>query len=97
MAMIIDFIKSWAYYHKMEKYFNERGYSQFNVWNGKKFARFRYAWWHCRLGKLVDYAGNAESLKKYGIDTSWPELEEHTEKKWRNFYGRCEKNPVGYY
>lgn len=52
LERIVDYIKSWIYYPTMERYFNERGMTQYNVWKHEKFARFKYAWWHCHVGKL---------------------------------------------
>ena len=52
MKRIFDYIKSWLYYPKMEKYFDDRDMSMCNRWKNKKFARFKYAWWHCHAGKL---------------------------------------------
>lgn len=49
---IIDYIKSWLYYPTMKKYFDDRGMSDCNHWDKRKFGRFRYAWWHCHVGKL---------------------------------------------
>lgn len=49
---IYDFIKSWIYYPKMEKYFDDKGKSEYNPWKNRKFARFKYAWFHCHVGKM---------------------------------------------
>lgn len=49
MKRIVDYIKSWLYYPKMEKYFDDRDMSMSNRWKNEKFARFKYAWWHCHL------------------------------------------------
>lgn len=49
---IIDYIKSWLYYPTMKKYFDDRKMSDYNHWRNRKFARFKYAWWHCHVGKL---------------------------------------------
>lgn len=49
---IVDYIKSWFFYPKMEKYFDDRDMSDCNRWKHEKFARFKYAWWHCHVGKL---------------------------------------------
>ena len=49
---IADYIKSWFYYPKMKKYFDDRQMSGYNHWVNKKFARFKYASWHCRRGKM---------------------------------------------
>lgn len=49
---IADFIKSIFYYPKMKKYFVDRDMSNHNPWKNEKFARFKYAWWHCHVGKL---------------------------------------------
>ena len=54
MERIIDYIKSWFYYPKMEKYFDDRNMSDYNRWKNEKFARFKYAWWHCHAGKLKE-------------------------------------------
>lgn len=52
LQRIVDYIKSWLYYPKMEKYFDDREMTIYSRWKYKKFARFKYAWWHCRVGKL---------------------------------------------
>ena len=49
---IVDYIKSWIYYPKMKKYFDDRNMSNHNPWRNQKFARFKYASWHCKRGKL---------------------------------------------
>lgn len=49
---IVDYIKSCFYYPTMKRWFDERNISKQNPWNNRKFARFRYAWWHCHIGKL---------------------------------------------
>lgn len=49
---IVDYIKSWLYYPTMKKYFDDRKMSDCNHWHKRKFARFKYAWWHCHAGKL---------------------------------------------
>ena len=48
----VDYIKSLLYYSKMKQYFDRINMSQYNHWKNKKFARFKYAWWHCHAGKL---------------------------------------------
>lgn len=49
---IADFIKSIFYYQKMKKYFDDRDMSNYNPWKNEKLARFKYAKWHCKVGKL---------------------------------------------
>lgn len=49
---IVDYTKSWLYYPTMKKYFDDIKMSDYNPWNNRKFARFKYAWWHCHAGKL---------------------------------------------
>lgn len=49
---IADYIKSWIYYSTMKKWFNDMNMSKYNHWNNRKFARFRYTWLHCNVGKL---------------------------------------------
>lgn len=49
---ILDYKKSWIYYPTMKKYFDARKMSDYNRYNDRKFARFKYAWWHCHVGKL---------------------------------------------
>lgn len=51
---ISDYIKSWLYYPTMKKYFDDRKMSECNTWRNKRFARFKYAWWHCHVGKLKE-------------------------------------------
>lgn len=52
MRRIVDFIQSWIFYPKMVKYFCDRGMENCNPWYREKFARIRYSWWHCHVGKL---------------------------------------------
>lgn len=49
---MVDYIKSCIYYPKMKKYFDERNMAECNCWRNKRFAVFRYAWWHYHVGKL---------------------------------------------
>lgn len=49
---ILDYIKSWIYYPKMKKYYEEKKLEVYNPWRNERFARFKYAWWHCHVGKL---------------------------------------------
>ena len=49
MRMIIDFIKSWLYYPKLKKYFENKGMIDY-----VPETRFEYAKWHSRCGKLKD-------------------------------------------
>lgn len=54
LQRIVDYIQSWFYYPKMEKYFDDRNMNNYNWWKYKRFARFKYAWWHCHVGKLKE-------------------------------------------
>lgn len=59
--MIDDFIKSVFYYPKMKKYFDDRDMSNYNPWKNEKLARFKYAKWHCKVGKLKQlYCGRCD-------------------------------------
>lgn len=49
---IIDFAKSFIYYPKMKRYFDEKGMSDCNIWGNERFASIKYAWWHFHVGKL---------------------------------------------
>ena len=49
---ITDFIKSYFYYPKMKKYFDDRNMPNHNTWKNEKFARIKYALWHCHVGKM---------------------------------------------
>ena len=49
---IADYIKSCLYYPKMKKYFDERDMAGCNHWKNERFAMFKYAWWHCHVGKF---------------------------------------------
>jgi len=51
---IIDFLDSFFYYPKMKRYFIDKGLFSYNPWQYEKFARIKYAWWHCHHGKLRD-------------------------------------------
>lgn len=52
LQRIFDYIKSLMYYPTMKKYFDDRDMSECNTWNNDRFARFKYAWWHCHVGML---------------------------------------------
>lgn len=47
LLKLIDFFKSWIYYPEMVRYFKKQG-----IDISKKWTRIRYAWWHCRVGRL---------------------------------------------
>lgn len=51
---IADYTKSWLYYPTMKKYFDDRKMSECNTWRNENFSRFKYAWWHCHVGKLKE-------------------------------------------
>lgn len=55
--IVVDYVKSWFYYPKMKKHFVERGMSHYNIWENEKFARFKYASWHCKLEKIKYLGG----------------------------------------
>ena len=55
MKRIIDYVKSLFYYPKMKQYFDDRNMSDCNIWRNQKFARFKYASWHCKHGKMKIY------------------------------------------
>lgn len=54
IEQIIDFLDSFFYYSKMKRYFIDKGLFSYNPWQGKKFSRIKYAWWHCYHEKLKD-------------------------------------------
>lgn len=54
LERIADYIKSWLYYPTMKKYFDDRKMSECNTWRNENFARFKYAWRHCHVGKLKE-------------------------------------------
>ena len=56
-SRIIDYIKSWLYYPKMKKCLDDRNLSACNPWNNERFARFKYASWHCKLEKIKELGG----------------------------------------
>lgn len=78
LKRIVDYINSWLYYPKMEKYFKGIGLEKSNPWYGKRFARFKYSWWHCHAGKLKD---RSEGIGKEFVKTFV--------KEWKSIYD-CE-------
>lgn len=57
--MIIDFIKSLFYYRKMVKYFRDMEMLACDTWGNP----IKYAWWHCRVGKLKEKDTSDDEIK----------------------------------
>ncbi len=50
---IIDFLHSFLYYPNIIYFIDDGGFV-YKPWQGEKFARIKYAWWHCHHGQLKD-------------------------------------------
>lgn len=55
---IIDFVKSWLYYPKMCRHFMTTMADITSIQFMERYNnRWKYAWWHCRVGKMKDNSG----------------------------------------